>query len=109
MALVALEDDDGEFDDESERWIMIIGILLSDGVGSSGVPGTTFCDRLASSSFFLNRGTCRFLRLSRFHKSEVEREAVGKQVQGAGRLGSRDEETCTFAFFGGKLRRELSD
>lgn len=41
--------------------------------------------------------------MSRFHKSEVEREAVGKQVQGAGMLGSRDEETCTFAFFGGKL------
>lgn len=56
MALEALEGDDGEFDDESDRWIMMIGILLSDEVGLSGVPGTAFCDRLASSSFFLNRG-----------------------------------------------------
>lgn len=56
MALEALESDDGEFDDESDRWIMMIGILLSDEVGLSGVPGTAFCDRLASSSFFLNRG-----------------------------------------------------
>lgn len=95
---------DGEVDEESERWISIIGIRLSDGVGFSDVPGTTFCDRLMSSSFFLKRGTWRLSRLSRFQRSEVARDEEGKQVQEAGRLGSLEESMCVLAFFGGKLR-----
>lgn len=40
----------------TDRWMRRTGTRLSETVGFSGVPGTTFCSLRASSSFFMNFG-----------------------------------------------------
>jgi hypothetical protein len=77
----------------------------SGAMGFSDVPGTGFCARRASSSFFLNLGTSR---KSRIFLSQIllwANDARGKHSQGLQIVGSSSSATWTFAFFGGKLFR----
>src|SRR6266699_6184774 len=79
------------------------GRRSSGAVGFSDEPGTGFCARRASSSFFLNLGTSR---KSRIFLSQIllwAKDARGKHSQGLQIVGSSSVAIWTFAFFGGKL------
>lgn len=77
----------------------------SGAVGFSDVPGTGFCARRASSSFFLNLGTSRRSRILLSQMLLWAKDARGKHSQGLQIVGSSSFATWTFAFFGGKLFR----
>lgn len=87
----------------TDRWMRSTGIRLSEAVGLSDVPGTTFCARRASSSFFVNLGTSIASRILWSQMSLHAKEAVGKHSQGSQIVGSSSFVIRTLAFLGGKL------
>ncbi len=89
----------------TDRWMRRTGMRLSGAVGFSDVPGTGFCARRASRSFFLNLGTSRRSRVLLRQMSLWAKDAEGKHSQGLQIVGSSSFATLTFAFFGGKLFR----
>lgn len=85
------------------RWTRRTGTRLSGAVGFSDVPGTGFCARRASRSFFLNLGTSRESRVLLSQMLLWAKDVEGKHSQGLRIVGSSSFAKCTFAFFGGKL------
>lgn len=78
---------------------------LSGAVGFSDVPGTGFCARRASISFFLNLGTSRISRVFSSQMSHWAKDTEGKHSQGLEIVGSSSFARWIFAFFGGKLSK----
>jgi len=79
---------------------------LSGAVGFSDVPGTGFCARRASSSFFLNLGTSRISRVLLSQMSLWAKDDEGKHSHGLEMVGSTSLAMWTLAFFGGKLHKD---
>jgi len=79
---------------------------LSGAVGFNDIPGTGFCARRTSSSFFLNLGTPRISRTLLSQMSLRAKDAEGKHSQGLQTVGSSSFAKWTFAFFGGKLHKD---